>query len=189
MLGVKRDRWPGAALRVGVHVEEQINNLRAQLLRSEQEKELMRVKLQEEQQQREKAQKQVGRRRGYLHVGAQGVGFRPRSAVPLQHCYGVLPCTGPALLGLPKPVGRVDEPHSPLQVEVAKKLMFQQRDEPAEGMSRKQSRRETWCPGKSAWAAPAAGLTDTAADTPTQSGESASGHVKHGGVVVGGDLL
>ncbi len=45
--------------RVGVHVEEQINNLRAQLLRSEQEKELMRVKLQEEQQQREKAQKQV----------------------------------------------------------------------------------------------------------------------------------
>ena len=41
-------------------MEEQINNLRAQLLRSEQEKELMRVKLQEEKLEREKAQKQVG---------------------------------------------------------------------------------------------------------------------------------
>ena len=44
---------------MSVHVEEQINVLRAQLLRSEQEKELMRVKLQEEQLQREKAQKEV----------------------------------------------------------------------------------------------------------------------------------
>ncbi len=42
-----------------MHVEEQINHLRAQLLRSEQEKELMRVKLQEEQAERQKAQKQV----------------------------------------------------------------------------------------------------------------------------------
>lgn len=42
------------------HVEDQINALRAQLLRSEQEKELMRSKLAEEKQQREKAQKQVG---------------------------------------------------------------------------------------------------------------------------------
>lgn len=48
------------ACRVSVHVEEQTNTLRAQLLRSEQEKELMRVKLEEERLEREKAQKQVG---------------------------------------------------------------------------------------------------------------------------------
>jgi hypothetical protein len=42
-------------------VEEQLVHLRAQLLRAEQEKELMRVKLEEEVAEREKAQKQVGR--------------------------------------------------------------------------------------------------------------------------------
>lgn len=40
-------------------VEEKIGVLRAQLLRSEQEKELMRIKLEEETAEREKAQKQV----------------------------------------------------------------------------------------------------------------------------------
>ena len=38
----------------------QVGQLRAQLLRSEQEKELMRMTLQEEKEEREKAQKQVG---------------------------------------------------------------------------------------------------------------------------------
>jgi hypothetical protein len=41
-------------------VVEQIGHLRAQLLRSEQDKELMRIKLEEEIAEREKAQKQVG---------------------------------------------------------------------------------------------------------------------------------
>jgi hypothetical protein len=42
-------------------VEEQIGHLRAQLLRSEQDKDLMRVKLEEETAEREKAQKQVSK--------------------------------------------------------------------------------------------------------------------------------
>lgn len=41
-------------------VEEQIGHLRAQLLRSEQDNELMRIKLEQETAEREKAQKQVG---------------------------------------------------------------------------------------------------------------------------------
>ena len=41
-------------------MSEHISHLRAQLLWSEQEKELMRIKLQEEKVEREKAQKQVG---------------------------------------------------------------------------------------------------------------------------------
>jgi len=40
-------------------VEEQIGHLRAQLLRSEQDNELMRIKLEQETAEREKAQKQV----------------------------------------------------------------------------------------------------------------------------------
>lgn len=40
-------------------MDEQIGHLRAQLLRSEQDRELMRVKLEEETAEREKAQKQV----------------------------------------------------------------------------------------------------------------------------------
>jgi hypothetical protein len=40
-------------------VEAQISHLRAQLLRSEQDNELMRCKLEEETAEREKAQKQV----------------------------------------------------------------------------------------------------------------------------------
>jgi hypothetical protein len=40
-------------------VEEQISHLRAQLLRSEQDNELMRIKLEQETAEREKAQKQV----------------------------------------------------------------------------------------------------------------------------------
>jgi centromeric protein E len=59
-----------------------------------------------------------------------------------------------------------------LQAEVAKKLMFQQaaREDAAEGGStaRKQNRRETWCPGKSAWGPPL--LPSSAAGTPTHSG-------------------
>lgn len=42
-------------------VEAQISHLRAQLLRSEQDNELMRIKLEQETAEREKAQKQVGR--------------------------------------------------------------------------------------------------------------------------------
>jgi hypothetical protein len=45
-------------------VEAQISHLRAQLLRSEQDNELMRVKLEQETAEREKAQKQVRGRRG-----------------------------------------------------------------------------------------------------------------------------
>lgn len=41
-------------------VEAQIGHLRAQLLRSEQDNELMRIKLEQETAEREKAQKQVG---------------------------------------------------------------------------------------------------------------------------------
>jgi hypothetical protein len=41
-------------------VECQIGHLRAQLLRSEQDNELMRIKLEQETAEREKAQKQVG---------------------------------------------------------------------------------------------------------------------------------
>jgi hypothetical protein len=41
--------------------EAQISHLRAQLLRSEQDNELMRIKLEQETAEREKAQKQVGR--------------------------------------------------------------------------------------------------------------------------------
>lgn len=40
-------------------VEEQISHLRAQLLRSEQDNELMRIKLEQETAEREKAQKQA----------------------------------------------------------------------------------------------------------------------------------
>jgi len=40
-------------------VEQQIGHLRAQLLRSEQDNELMRIKLEQETAEREKAQKQV----------------------------------------------------------------------------------------------------------------------------------
>jgi hypothetical protein len=39
-----------------------------------------------------------------------------------------------------------------LQVEVAKKIMFEQQKD--EALPRKNSRRETWCPGRSAWAPP-----------------------------------
>jgi hypothetical protein len=73
------------ACRICVHVEEQINNLRAQLLRSEQEKELMRVKLQEEKLEREKAQKQVGsdasnraQQRTGTHITCRGRHWRQR---------------------------------------------------------------------------------------------------------------
>jgi len=45
--------------------------MRAQLLRAEQDKELMRVKLEEEVAEREKAQKQV-RRGGWLRLGVLG---------------------------------------------------------------------------------------------------------------------
>lgn len=49
-----------AALRCrNADVEEQIGHLRAQLLRSEQDNELMRIKLEQETAEREKAQKQV----------------------------------------------------------------------------------------------------------------------------------
>ncbi|GLC41340.1 hypothetical protein PLESTM_001185400 [Pleodorina starrii] len=103
----------------GAFSDDQINGLRAQLLRSEQEKELMRVKLQEEQQEKEKA--------------------------------------------------RQDAERAQKEAANTKKLLFQSRDEPAEssGGYRKNSRRETWCPGKSAWAAPA---EPPSSDTPTHSG-------------------
>jgi hypothetical protein len=42
-------------------VEEHISHLRAELLRSEQDNELMRIKLEQETAEREKAQKQVRR--------------------------------------------------------------------------------------------------------------------------------
>lgn len=45
--------------RMTAEVEEQISHLRAQHLRSEQEKDLYRIKLEEEKLEREKAQKQV----------------------------------------------------------------------------------------------------------------------------------
>ncbi len=125
-----------------MHVEEQINVLRAQLLRSEQEKELMRIKLQEEQVQREKAQKQVrinsGNWRG-LRSHAQRTTHGFTCSIPLQ---------SHALIQV-----QANRCLAPPQAEVAKKLMFQ-RDDAGEGPTRKQSRRETWCPGKSAWAAP-----------------------------------
>lgn len=74
-------------------------HLRAQLLRLEQEKELMRIQLEEETAERAKAQKQA---------------------------------------------------------ELAKRIMFDQLDQgKEEGAARKSSRRETWCPGRSAWALPA----------------------------------
>ncbi|GLI69864.1 hypothetical protein VaNZ11_014581 [Volvox africanus] len=90
------------------NADEQINGLRAQLLRSEQEKELIKAKLEEEkelikakleeeQQEKEKAQREA---------------------------------------------------------ENAKKLFLHSREEPSEGGSRRNNRRETWCPGKSAWAMP-----------------------------------
>jgi hypothetical protein len=86
-------------------------HMRAQLLRAEQEKELMRVKLEEEVAEREKAQKQV---------------------------------------------------------EVAKRIMFgapvaapdagsDGGDGPGGGRKGRNSRRETWCPGRSAWEPPLAG--------------------------------
>lgn len=53
-------------------VSDQIAHLRAQLLRMEQEKELMRIKLEEEKVEREKAQKQVRARWG-RRAGEQGV--------------------------------------------------------------------------------------------------------------------
>jgi hypothetical protein len=48
------------ALCSNADVECQIGHLRAQLLRSEQDNELMRIKLEQETAEREKAQKQVG---------------------------------------------------------------------------------------------------------------------------------
>lgn len=42
-----------------------------------------------------------------------------------------------------------------MQVEVAKKIMFEQQKE--ESVPRKNNRRETWCPGRSAWAPPLGG--------------------------------
>lgn len=49
---------------MSAEVEEQIGHLRGQLLRSEQEMELMRIKLEEEKKERQKAQDQVsGERR------------------------------------------------------------------------------------------------------------------------------
>ena len=63
-------------------VEQQIGHLRAQLLRSEQDNELMRIKLEQETAEREKAQKQAcaldgsctthAALRGHAHVVAQG---------------------------------------------------------------------------------------------------------------------
>lgn len=42
-----------------------------------------------------------------------------------------------------------------VQVEVAKKIMFEQQKE--DPLPRRNNRRETWCPGRSAWAPPLAG--------------------------------
>lgn len=46
-----------------------------------------------------------------------------------------------------------------MQVEMAKKIMFDKQQEQVteEGGSRKNNRRETWCPGRSGWAPPFAG--------------------------------
>lgn len=42
-----------------------------------------------------------------------------------------------------------------VQVEFAKKIMFEQQKE--DPLPRRNNRRETWCPGRSAWAPPLAG--------------------------------
>ena len=60
---------------------EQIGHLRGQLLRSEQDKELMRIKLEEEIAEREKAQKQVGYPPAVVHAKKTGWWFvNPESA-------------------------------------------------------------------------------------------------------------
>jgi hypothetical protein len=48
-----------------------------------------------------------------------------------------------------------------MQVEVAKKIMFEQQKE--DSVPRKSNRRETWCPGRSAWAPPLGGKPSTPA--------------------------
>jgi hypothetical protein len=50
---------------------------------------------------------------------------------------------------------------SRVQVEVAKKIMFGQQKE--DSVPRKNNRRETWCPGRSAWAPPLGGKPLTSA--------------------------
>lgn len=66
-------------------------------------------------------------------------------------CQGCILHFSPAHL-----VSGVYAPLCGLQVEVAKKIMFEQQQKD-DGIPRKNSRRETWCPGRSAWAPPLAG--------------------------------
>lgn len=77
---------------LGSELEGQIGSLRGQLLRSEQEKELMRIKLQEEKTEREKAQKQVrcravGQARISVWLGGRG-GSRGWARLGLVGCWG-----------------------------------------------------------------------------------------------------
>lgn len=54
---------------------------------------------------------------------------------------------------------------------MAKKIMFERDDQGDVGLLRKQSRRETWCPGKSSWAAPPGAGGSLLADAPSSSGK------------------
>jgi hypothetical protein len=130
-------------------VEEQIGHLRAQLLRSEQDKDLMRVKLEEETAEREKAQKQVNIRQLWLVPATRDL------------CHCIMLCThvsrGTVYMcnrcgGLEPVRGRCIGVFL-LQAEVAKKMIFAQSSKEDLPL-KKSSRRETWCPGQTAWALP-----------------------------------
>ncbi|GIL95335.1 hypothetical protein Vretimale_1382 [Volvox reticuliferus] len=120
------------------NADEQINGLRAQLLRSEQEKELIKAKLEEEKElikaklEEEQQEKEKARR----------------------------------------------------EAENTKKLFFQSREEPSDGVSRRNNRRETWCPGKSAWAMP---NEQSLTETTTNSGGGESSQRKRAFGRVDGD--
>lgn len=133
--------------------------MRAQLLRSEQDNELMRIKLEQETAEREKAQKQV--RRGCLHanlVWQLGDAMFASALQPLNPLKQR--ALQPAQLTLSRDMPGLRYVGNPtLQVEMAKRIMFEQQKEQTkeEGGSRRNNRRETWCPGRSGWAPPLPG--------------------------------
>lgn len=139
-------------------------HMRAQMLRIEQEKVLMQNRLEEETAEREKAQKQVGP--CWLFLGLQGGRRLVVVAAPVgTYC----PRAHVVAVGSVSHGGRQTALAAALtraQVEVAKKIMMGStaaaapaagKTEAAATRKGRGSRRETWCPGRSAWEAPAQG--------------------------------
>eukprot|EP00983_Pelagomonas_calceolata_P091174 1157512-Pelagomonas_calceolata.AAC.5 len=151
---------PPSCCRMTAEVEEQISHLRAQHLRSEQEKDLYRIKLEEEKLEREKAQKQV-----------RWVLPRLCDAPCVKLAQYTCPCSQPTRVvwayqcvlrsvpGQPQARSKNEIHCLPCvvdpQVEVARKMMFESGSS-REDVPKKSNRRETWCPGgKAGWKAPA----------------------------------